>query len=191
MSYNIPQANDEPVLKDSTNAEYDAHAALDEALAEGEDNLELAIVTALKVTQGARQSTYSHPAINFINTALLWTKDAHDRGEIKYPRIITPYSVAQKMALLKTARLASSAHRDGAADRLGYESCEDRVAVFLIKHGFVQPGYQAWERAQGFFDGWTYEQLSVFYRLVLAKLDDEDGDVYQNLRYRWNRYSTE
>jgi len=186
----------------TTNTQADTAHAL--ALAELETHdlgLDLAILVALKVTHGARQATYAHPAINFINTALEWTKDAHDYGELDADKIINPYSVARKMVLLKKARMVSAPHRDGLVDAIGYESCMDRIAVFLIQHGFVMQPHpdakaeweEAWVRAMTFFDDFTYDQLYVFYRLVMAKLaanseaaTQADLDAYEVAIHQWN-----
>lgn len=186
----------------TTNTDHDAHASLDLALQEAAGmGIELAIVQAMKVTHGARQSTYSHPAINFINTALEWTKDAHDYNEMEHDTCFSPYSVARKMVLLKKARLVSAAHRDGTVDKLGYESCEDRIAIFLLLHGFVEHpainderGWEnAWKEAMTFFDGWPYEKMYTFYNLVLAKLGAEadrhtEADLikFEVAKQRWH-----
>jgi hypothetical protein len=116
---------------------------------------DLAIIEALRITTTARQKTYSHPFINFLNTAIKWSHRL--RHKLKGV-IITPYEVSLLMGDLKDARLDSTVHHDGIVDWMGYLSCFDRIALWLIKNKYAPD----WETAVNYFDGWTLAQLQDF-----------------------------
>lgn len=77
---------------------------------------------ALRLTRGARQSSYGHPMEDFSRTGALWTSLLS-----LPPGTIDAQKVAMMMVLLKLSRQMHKNTRDNLVDAAGYINCLDMV----------------------------------------------------------------
>jgi hypothetical protein len=81
---------------------------------------------ALRITDGARQSSYGHPREDFARTALMWTGIL--RSKLREGEAVGPGDVPLCMIAVKVARQTHQHRRDNLVDIAGYARTAAMVA---------------------------------------------------------------
>ena len=87
---------------------------------------ESVLAEALRITGGARQSSYGHPREDFARTALMWTGIL--RGKLRPGEAVGPGDVPLCMIAVKLARQTHQHKRDNLVDIAGYARTAAMVA---------------------------------------------------------------
>jgi hypothetical protein len=96
-------------------------------IARADDAVDESVLSeALRITDGARQSSYGHPREDFARTALMWTGIL--RGKLREGEAVGPSDVPLCMIAVKLARQTHQHKRDNLVDIAGYARTAAMVA---------------------------------------------------------------